>query len=69
MFKKVSLFLTALFAFATSASAQVAVDSSTGVLSGSIDMAGYNSAMAIMIPVVVTILVGGIILRTLSRKG
>ena len=38
-----------------------------GILSGSLDMAGYNSALGIAIGATVVIVIGGIILRTIKK--
>lgn len=51
----------------TASQAAVTVDSATGDISGSLDMSPYYSALSIVIPVTVTLLVGGIILRTIKK--
>lgn len=51
----------------TCAQAAVVYDETTGKLTGNIDMGGYNSALTIIIPAAVTIVVGGIILRTIKK--
>lgn len=47
--------------------AAVVYDDTTGKLTGGIEMGGYNSALTIIIPAIVTIAVGGIILRTIKK--
>lgn len=51
----------------TCAQAAVVYDETSGKLTGNIDMGGYNSALTIIIPAAVTIVVGGIILRTIKK--
>lgn len=38
-----------------------------GTLTGSLDMAGYNSALTIVIGATIAIVIGGIILRTIKK--
>jgi ABC-type molybdate transport system permease subunit len=52
---------------ATVSQAAVTVDSATGEIAGTLDMGPYYSALSIVIPVTVTLLVGGIILRTIKK--
>lgn len=51
---------------ATASQAAVTV-ASDGTLSGSLDMAGYNSALTIVIGATVAIVIGGIIIRTIKK--
>jgi hypothetical protein len=51
----------------TVSQAAVEYDSTTGALTGSFDLAGYHSALAIIIPASVTIVVGGVILRAIKK--
>jgi len=51
---------------ATASQAAVTVGEN-GVLSGSLDMAGYNSALVITIGAAVVIVVGGIIIKTIKK--
>lgn len=51
----------------TCAQAAVVYDETSGKLTGSLDMGGYHSALTIIIPATVTIVVGGIILRSIKK--
>lgn len=51
---------------ATASQAAVTVGEN-GTLSGSLDMAGYNSALTIVIGATVAIVIGGIIIRTIKK--
>lgn len=51
---------------ATSSQAAVTVGAD-GTLSGSLDMAGYNSALTIVIGATIAIVIGGIILKTIKK--
>ena len=51
---------------ATNSQAAVTVGAD-GTLSGSLDMAGYNSALTIVIGATIAIVIGGIILRTIKK--
>lgn len=46
---------------------QAAVTYTDGELTGSLDLSGYHSAMQIVIPAAVTIVVGGVILRAIKK--
>lgn len=60
--------LGAAIATAGATASQAAVTVGTdGTLSGTLDMAGYNSALTIVIGATVAIVVGGIILRTIKK--
>ena len=52
---------------ATASQAAVVYDETSGKLTGTLDMGGYNSALTIIIPAIVTIAVGSIILRTIKK--
>ena len=65
--KKVAVSSALVVAGASFANAAVTFDSTTGALQGNIEMTGYNSALTIIIPAIVTIAVGTIILRTIKR--
>ena len=51
---------------ATNSQAAVTVGAD-GTLSGSLDMAGYNSALTIVIGATIAIVIGGIILKTIKK--
>ena len=63
---KVSATVGAVVVGATNGFSAVTVGTD-GTLSGSLDMAGYNSALTIVIGATVAIVLGGIIIRTIKK--
>lgn len=63
---KTSLVVAGVVAGATNSFGAVTVGAD-GTLSGSLDMAGYNSALTIVISATIAIVIGGIILRTIKK--
>ena len=63
---KVSATVGAVAVGATNGFSAVTVGTD-GTLSGTLDMAGYNSALTIVIGATVAIVLGGIIIRTIKK--